>query len=113
MVEIDQDHDYIVETISILKDGSNPVVGMDLDRDGRIDTGFVYNPLDDSVVSLETDPLDPLVFSNNPVADNGSGEPEYGMTGPVTEEEFNRLYDEAQEPDDHRQDENDPLANEF
>ncbi len=91
-VEIDTDRDRVVDTLTLLKDDSGPFVAIDLDGDGRMETGFLYDMDAQEMVTSEGAPLDPIVWEQDyPAAGDVIPEDDYGMIGPMTEEDFNRL----------------------
>lgn len=59
-VNLDIDMDQKVDAVTYLSDDRGPVVGLDDDNDGRIETGYVYDSEKQTVSSLAMEPMEEM-----------------------------------------------------
>jgi hypothetical protein len=69
VVSLDSNQDNTVDVITYLTDERGPVVGMDMDDDGKIERGFVYDAGTQSVSSVEMEPMEEMNFGGDPGSD--------------------------------------------
>jgi hypothetical protein len=72
-VGVDANHDGIVDVFTIDREGSTPLVGMDMDNDGKVETSFIYNATTHEVNEWELVPIQEITIDsieNDP--DDGS-----------------------------------------
>lgn len=60
VVSMDSDMDHTVDAITYLTDDRGPVVGLDFDNDGQIEMGYVYDTVNQTVNSLEMEPMEEM-----------------------------------------------------
>ncbi len=69
VVSLDSNHDNTVDAISYLTDNHGPIVGLDHDNDGQIETGYIYDSESGTISLQETAPMEEMTV----------GPPEYQM----------------------------------
>ncbi|AEI51508.1 hypothetical protein [Runella slithyformis] len=64
IVGIDTDGDALVDILALNQDGKEPFVAMDMDSDGRVETSYTFHSEQQIVVSLENQPMEPMLLTD-------------------------------------------------
>ncbi|KAA0989254.1 hypothetical protein [Dyadobacter aurulentus] len=82
VVSLDSNHDDTVDAITYLADDQGPIVGLDHDNDGQIETGYVYDSKSGTIS-----------FREAPLEDTTIGPPVYHLSSEATGQEAHDLPD--------------------
>ncbi len=64
VITMDSNNDKTIDAITYLTDDKGPVVGLDFDNDGKIEMGYLYDPVTQSVSATEVLPLEEMTVDD-------------------------------------------------
>lgn len=108
VVSLDADKDNAIDAIAYFADGRGPIVGLDQDHDGHIETGYVYDYQTDTIQPRQTNPMDemligPPAYSNltptsiedSLVADQHTEDLSFEETDDAFNDDFDSYFDKG------------------